>query len=155
MVWYNRGKHLQADPNAVGVVEGPYLLLLDVIKIALMQTTYSPNIDTHEQFDDISASEIVATGYTARGNGIQLTTKVVVRDDTNDRAEFNADFLSYTGIGNGTNDTFDQISVMRETDAGPTNANTELLATVVVASTTTNGGTITLVFDAQGLLQFS
>lgn len=153
MVWYNRGKHIMMDPSAAGVGEAPFALLLDVIKCALMKTTYTIDIDLHAQFDDISASEIVATNYTARGNA--LASKATTLDLTNNRAEFDAADLVFTTLGNGANDTFDQVVICREQDASATAANTELIAHVSVASTTTNGGNITLVFNAEGILQLT
>jgi hypothetical protein len=40
-------------------------------KVALMKSTYSPNQDTHEKWEDISAHEIAAgDGYTAGGQAI-------------------------------------------------------------------------------------
>lgn len=158
MVWYNHAKAIMLDPSfatAPAVGEPPFALLLDIIRVALMKTTYTINIDTHNDFSDISVSEISATGYTARGNGIQLATKVVTEDTVNDRGEFDADDLQYTAIGNGGNDTFDQIVLMREQDAGATDANTLLIAHATVGSTTTNGGNITLVWNTEGILQLS
>lgn len=153
MVYYNRGKHITLDPSAAGLGEAPFALLLDVVKIALMKTSYSINVDTHEQFDDIASSEIVATSYPVRGEA--LASKAIAVDNTNDRAEFDAADLVYSGIGNGANDTFDQIVIMRELDTGPANATTELIAHATVNSTTTNGGDITLVFDAEGILHLT
>ncbi len=153
MVFYNRGKHITFDTSAVGLGEAPYAPLLDVMKIALMRVAYAINIDTDEQFDDIVANEIVATSYTTRGNA--LASKTMTRDDANDRTEFDAADLVFTAIGNGTNDTFDEIVILREQDATPTNANTELIAHATVGATTTNGGNITLVFNAEGLLQLA
>ena len=69
--------------------------------------------------------------------------------------KFDAADPVYATIGNGANDTFDQIVVIREQDAGVTNANTELLATAFVPSTTTNGGNITLIINVEGLLQLT
>ena len=160
MVWYQRGRHIVMDPNtASGLGETPLNLLLDIIRIALMKTTYSINVDTHEQFDDIAASEIVADNYAARGDAIQLGTKAIARNDGADQVEFDAADHTYVGIGHsggGTNnDTFDQIVVMREQDAGATDANTELIGHVGVGSTTTNGGDVTLVFAGTGLLQLT
>jgi hypothetical protein len=155
MVWYNRGKFIIFDRTAAGVGEPPLDLLLDMVKIALMLEAYVINIDTHEDFADIVVSEISnssVTNYTARGNGIELASKAIARDDAADQSEFDADDLVYTAIGNGTNATFDQLVVMREQDAGATDANTELLAHATVSATTTNGGNVTLVFNTDGLL---
>ena len=158
MVWYNSGKVIILDPSFAGVPpvgEPPLELLLDVIRVALMDTTYAINIDTHVDFDDISASEIVATGYTPRGNAIALASKTIVVDNTNDRAEFDAADLTYTAIGNGANDTFDQIVVMRAQSAGETDILTLLIAHTTVSTTATNGGNITLVWNAEGILHIT
>lgn len=161
MVWYNNGKCCVLSPEYTGtgggtaVPEGPFDLLADTVKIALMKTSYSINIDSHQDFADISASEIVATGYTARGDANPLASKTVTLDTTNDRAEFDAADLVYTAIGNGSNDTFDQIVVIRERATGPADGDTLLVAHATVSSTLTNGGNITLVFNAEGLLQLT
>lgn len=157
MVWYNRGKFIILDASAAGVGEAPLALLLDRVIIPLMRAAYSIDIDAHGQFGDagVSTNEIVATSYTARGNAIQLATKATTQNDTADRAEFDADDLQYTGIGNGTNDTFDAIIIAREQDAGATDANTELIAHTAVNPTLTNGGNVTLVFDGAGILHIT
>lgn len=152
MVWFNRGRHITFNTSAAALGEAPYAPLLDVMKIALMRAAYTIDIDTHEQFDDISANEIVATGYTTRG--FVLASKTMTRDDTNDRTEFDAADQVFT-IGNGTNDTFDQIVICREQDSTPTAANTELLSHAVVPTTLTNGGQITLAFNAEGILHLA
>jgi hypothetical protein len=43
----------------------------DTIKVALTTSTYTPNQDTHNFFDDVT-NEITGTGYTA--GGVALTT---------------------------------------------------------------------------------
>ena len=98
---------------------------------------------------------LVATDYIEPGNAssLQLLGKTITRNDTTDLATLDANDLLFTGIGNGVNDTFDQIVVTREQDAGITEGNTELIATVIVPTTLTNNGNITLVFAAAGLIQ--
>jgi len=157
MVWYNHGKGLILDPNLSPVGEGPLLLLSDRVVPGLMKTSYSINIDTDVDYDDISVSGIVATSYVEPGNAssLELAGKGTVVDTGNDRAEFDATDLVYTAIGNGANDTFDQIVITREQDAGITEANTMLIAHATVSSTTTNGGNITLVWNAEGILQIT
>lgn len=156
MVFYNRGKHIVMDPNtATGLGETPFDLLTDIIRVALMGTAYAINIDTHEQFDDISANEIVVTGYTARGDGRELGTKTITRNNSFDRIEFDAADLVFSAIGNMTNQTFDQIVIMREQDAGATDANTELIAHRDIQGLTTNGGDVTLQWNVDGILQLT
>jgi hypothetical protein len=133
--------------------ELPMDLLTDIIRVALMKTTYEVNIDSHDQFDDVEASEIVCTGYAARGDAVELTTKTITRQDDFDRVTFDADNHTFTSIGGAVNDTFDQVVIMREQDASATNANTELLAHLLTPEQTTTGGTVTLIWNAVGVLQ--
>lgn len=50
----------------------------DTIKVALLTSSYTPNQDTHDYFDDVSANEVTGTGYTS--GGITLTSKTVTYD---------------------------------------------------------------------------
>jgi len=54
------------------------------IKVALVTSSYTPDVDNHDYFDDIT-NEVTGTGYTA--GGATLTSKAVNQDNTNDRAE--------------------------------------------------------------------
>lgn len=42
--------------------------LNDTIKVALLVTGYTPDQDAHEYWDDVSASEVTGSGYTAGGD---------------------------------------------------------------------------------------
>ena len=61
---------------------------------ALVTNAYTPDIDAHEFFDDIT-NEVVGVGYTA--DGAEITTKTVTQDDANDRAQFDGDDVEWTG----------------------------------------------------------
>ncbi len=149
MAWYQEGKLVIFDASAD--TDPPVSLLSDTIKVALMKTTYTPSATTDDHFNDIAASEIVATGYTSRG--FALASKTLVRDDGNTRVEFDAADSVFT-IGNGTNDTFDKVVYLRETPTtASTDANSVLLGWATVASTTTNGTQITLQYDAEGIMR--
>lgn len=56
----------------------------DTIKIAFCTSTYTPNIDTHENFDDIT-NELSGGGYTA--GGYTLSGMALTLDTTNDRVK--------------------------------------------------------------------
>lgn len=60
----------------------------DTIKIALVTSSYTPNQDTHEFFDDIT-NEVSGTGYTAGGE-ILANCSITV-DNTNNLAKYDAD----------------------------------------------------------------
>ena len=42
------------------------------IKVALLNSTYTPDQDAHDNFDDVSSNEITGTGYTAGGASLTL-----------------------------------------------------------------------------------
>lgn len=61
----------------------------DTIKVGLLTSAYSPNIDSHTIWTDVSGSEVVGTGYTT--GGATLANVSVTQDNTNDRAVLDAD----------------------------------------------------------------
>ena len=67
--------------------EGNIDLEGDTIKCALVTSSYSPNQDTHEYFDDVT-NEVAGTGYTA--GGATLGSVAVTADTTNNRAKVDA-----------------------------------------------------------------
>ena len=156
MAWYNRGTALQLDPCGFSVGEAPVALLLDVVTIGLMTAAFTFDAD-NVTYSVITANGIVATNYTEPGaaGSHALAGKGVTQDDANDRGEFDATDLVFTSIGNGANDTFEDIVVCRQQDAGMTEANTQLFANAAVGATLTNGGNITLIWNAEGILQIT
>ena len=64
----------------------------DTLKVALLTSSYTPNIDTHEFFDDLT-NEVSGTGYTAGGKTI--TSPSVTQDNTNDIGKFDADDVTW------------------------------------------------------------
>lgn len=74
------------------LLDGGLDLLNDMLKVALVGAAYTPDPDAHEVFDDISA-EVSGAGYTAGGQA--LSGKVILRDDINDRAAFDAADLTW------------------------------------------------------------
>lgn len=87
-VKYNNGKE--------SLLNGGINLTSDTIKLALFPSTYTANIDTHQVWSDISASEITGTNYPA--GGVALAGKVVTQDNTNDKATFDANDVVFTNV---------------------------------------------------------
>ncbi|MGD8457707.1 MAG: hypothetical protein PVF83_15095 [Anaerolineales bacterium] len=92
---YNEGKKQ--------ILDGGIDLLNDTIKVALVTGSYTPDKDTHEDFGDID-NEVSGSGYDTGGNALTWTggefnengqAAAVSRDDTNDRAVFNADDVTW------------------------------------------------------------
>ena len=50
----------------------------DTIKVALLTSSYTPNQDTHDYFNDVSSNEVTGTGYTS--GGITLASKTATYD---------------------------------------------------------------------------
>jgi hypothetical protein len=50
----------------------------DTIKVALLTSSYTPDQDAHDYFNDVSSYEVTGTGYTA--GGATLASKTVTYD---------------------------------------------------------------------------
>lgn len=66
----------------------------DTIKVALVTSSYTPNIDSHDFFDDIT-NEVSSAGYTA--GGATLGSQTYTQNNTTDKAVFDAADTSWTG----------------------------------------------------------
>ena len=86
MPLYNNGKK--------NLMNGGIDLDTDTIKVALLANTYTPNIDTDNDFADVSAHEISGTGYNA--GGATLANKSVTADTTDDEGVFDADDVTWS-----------------------------------------------------------
>jgi hypothetical protein len=118
----------------------------DTIKVALLSsyTINDTNLDAHDFFDDVNGTEESGTGYTA--GGVTLANKVVAQDNTNNRASFDADDVTWTGLNVGT----PAAAVMYKDTAGA--ASTDPLMLVYELGVASNGGNYTLAFHANGIL---
>ena len=68
-------------------------LAADTIKVALTTSSYTPDQDAHDFFDDIT-NEVTGTGYTA--DGATLANPAVTIDDTDNEGVFDADDTAWT-----------------------------------------------------------
>lgn len=85
-VVYNYFKQKQLNGSAIDLDS-------DAIGVALVLSGYSPNIDTHDFFDDIT-NEASGAGYTA--GGITLSGTTVFLNTASDLAMFDAADVSWT-----------------------------------------------------------
>lgn len=77
----------------VSFLKGEIVALTDTFKMALLASTYTPDFDVHDNFDDVSAHEVAGAGYTAGGKA--LTTKTVTQDNVNNRGVFDCDDVQW------------------------------------------------------------
>lgn len=67
----------------------------DTIKLALVTSSYTPNQDTDDFWDDVSANEVAASGTYSTG-GVTLTV-TSSQDNTDDEGVMDAADVSFTG----------------------------------------------------------
>jgi hypothetical protein len=121
---------------------GAHNLDTATLKVTL-HAGYTPDIDAHDYFDDVSGTEESGTGYTA--GGITVANTVVAQDNTNDRASLDGDNVTWTGLNVGT----PSHAILR-VDTGT--ATTSTLIGYWAVTTPSNGGDYTLAFDSTGIV---
>jgi hypothetical protein len=112
----------------------------DTFKIILMQSGFTYNKDTHEDYGDVSASELAtASGYTAGGN--TLGGVAVTEDDTNDECSITWNNTSW--IASGGNIVASGAIIFDDTVATPADPIVGYID-FGTDQTTLDGGTFTL-----------
>jgi hypothetical protein len=116
----------------------------DTIKVALVSSSYTPNQDTHDYWDDVATNEVSGTGYTA--GGATLTTKTVGYTSGTNVTKFDADDVSWT-----TSTITARYAIVY--DASPaTNAAKPLIGYVDFGSDqSSSSGTFSIVWDSAGI----
>lgn len=89
--WYGR--------SALRLLAASVNLTSDTLKVTAHTSTYSPNLDTHDFYDDLANELSTANGYTAGGK--TLTTVSVSQDATNHRVIITCDPMVWT-VPSGT-----------------------------------------------------
>lgn len=75
------------------IMDGSIDLDTDTIKVALVTSSYTPDQDSHDFFDDVT-NEVSGTGYTA--GGASLANKAVTADNTDNEGVFDADDVTWS-----------------------------------------------------------
>lgn len=145
----NRGSYLLANKAAAGSISWP----ADTLKIMLLKSSLTPDRDDNF-ISDISADECDAGGYVGGFGGAgrkTLANKTVTEDDTNDRTTYDADNPSAWTLDAGN--TLRYCAIVQEVT---TDADSPVLAVLDFGSNVlTNGGNITVEFDAAGVIYLS
>lgn len=114
------------------------------IYVALL-TAYTANVDTHNAWDDVSATQVTGTGYTA--NGVELAGKAVSYDTATDTTRLDADDASWTTSTISATDA----AIVNRTPA--TDATREVYGSVDFGATvSTTAGTFQITWDATGIV---
>lgn len=138
--WYNRGKK--------EVMDNTIALLTDTIHVILLKSTYTPNAD-HDFISSLTpaTNELSGTGYARKA----LASKAITESDALDKSIFDAADVVYTSMNAGT---AAYIVIAKSTGTDSTSV---LIALIDMTASTiiSNGGDVTLQWDANGILQLS
>jgi hypothetical protein len=120
----------------------------DTIKVALLSSSYTPNQDTHDYYDDVSTFEVSGTGYTAGGQ--TLGSKTVTYDSAN-----NVIVLDAADVTWASSTITARYAVVYD-DSGATAATKALIGYVDFSSdqSSTNGN-FTITWDATGIVRIT
>lgn len=118
----------------------------DTIKVALLSSAHTPNQDTHDYWDDVSANEVSGTGYTA--GGATLASKTSTYDGANNVLVLDAADVVWSAS------TITARYAVIYNDSGATAAQKALIGYVDFGSdqSSTNGN-FTITWDATGIVR--
>lgn len=126
------------------IANGSINLATDAVKIMLVGSAYTPNIDTHTKRSDVT-NEVSGTGYTA--GGIALVNKTVTMNTTSDKGVFDADDVT---LSNATITA--RGAVLYKARGGASSAD-ELISYLDFGSDiTSTAGNFNIAFDANGII---
>lgn len=129
------------------VMNGAIDLDTDTLKVMLVTSAYSPNIDTHTKRSDIT-NEVVGAGYVA--GGATLANPTVTADNTDDEGVFDADDVTWT-----SSTITARGAVIYKSRGGAASAD-ELVGYVDFGSDyTSTGGNFTITWAAEGILNLN
>lgn len=117
----------------------------DTIKVAVVTSAYTPDQDAHDFWNDVSANEASASGYTA--GGATLTTPTVTYDTANNRIVLDADDVSWTSTITGR-----YLIVYKDTGTSTTSP---LLGYYDNVTDFGGGSTLDVTWDATGVLRIT
>lgn len=121
----------------------------DTIKASFHTTSYTPNQDSDDFFDDATNEVTTSGSYTSgAAGGITLANKSVSQDNTDNEGVFDADDLSVTGFTG----TFRWIVLRKDTG---TAATSPLIAAIDTTTTSASGGTVTVTWAAEGIINLN
>ncbi len=126
------------------IMDGSIDLDNDTIKVALLGTGYTPNADTQVFWDDVSASEISGTGYTAGGATLGGAT---VTTDTGDNE----------GVFDGSNVTWSTATITAQyaviyKDTGTASTSPLICCFDFGSAKSSSGGDFVIQWNGEGII---
>ena len=128
------------------IMDGSIDLDTDTIKVALVTSSYTPDQDAHDFFDDVT-NEVSGTGYSA--GGASLANKAVTADNTDNEGVFDADDVTWSS----SSITARAAVLYKSTGTASTSA---LIAYVDFgADKTSSSGNFTIQWNSEGILNLN
>lgn len=128
------------------IMSGAIDLDTDTIKVALVTSTYTPDQDVHDFFDDVT-NEVSGTGYTA--GGATLASVVVSADNTDNEGVFDAADTTWST----STITARGAVIYKSTGLASTSP---LIAYIdFVSDKSSSAGNFTIQFSAEGILNLN
>jgi len=115
----------------------------DTIKVALLTSSYTPDQDAHDYFDDVSANEVSGTGYTAGGE--TLANKTITYTGATNVMKLDADDVTWS-----SSTITARYAVVYE-DTGTPSTSPLLLYVDFGQDFSTSGGNFTITWNASGI----
>jgi len=126
------------------LMEGAFDLVNNTIKIMLLTSSHTTNIDTQEFIDDVSANEVSGAGYSS--GGATLGSKAVTADNTDDEGVFDAADTSW-----GTATITARYAVVYK-DTGTPSTSPILCIIDFGSDKVSTGGTFQITWAAEGIV---
>lgn len=118
----------------------------DTIKVALVTSSYTPNQDTHDNFDDVT-NEVTGTGYTA--GGATLASKTISQDDTDNEGVFDAADVTWSSS------TITAAAAVLYKDTGTPSSSTLIAYFDFGGNQVSSNGNFTLQWAAEGIINLT
>jgi hypothetical protein len=120
----------------------------DTIKVALVSSSYTPNQDTHDYWDDVNTYEVTGTGYTA--GGATLSSKTSTYDGSTNVITLDAADVTWSSS------TITARYAVLYNDSGASNAAKALVGYVDFGSNqSSTNGNFTITWDATGIVRIT
>ncbi len=129
------------------ILNGSIDLDTDTIKVMLVTSTYTPDIDAHTKRSDIT-NEVSGTGYTAGGN--TLSTLSVTVDNTDNEGVFDAADTSWT-----SSTITARGAVLYKSRGGAATADELICYFDFVTDRSSSGGTFQITWNSEGILNIN
>lgn len=140
-VIYNAWKYRQLGDTGVSPINHK----TDTLKIMLVTSSYTPDIDAHDFKNDIT-NEVAGTGYTAGGNTLSVT---VTQDNDNDKGVLDASDTSWTTA------TITARGAVIYKDTGTASTSPLICYIDFGANFSSSGGTFLVAFDSDGIINLT